>query len=72
MELIIKEPLYIMSKKDYATGERTLEGITLENREVNLQMILTFKNKDAADPDKNFLKLSGSYKVVLIPVDKEA
>jgi len=69
-QLQLKEPVYIMSRKDYATGERTFEGLILDNQAQNLQLILTFKNKE--DIGKDFLKLSKSYFVTLTPVEKEA
>jgi hypothetical protein len=72
MELKLKEPIYIMSRKDYATGERTFEGITLQNQEINTQLIITFKGKDKDVQDKDFLKLRESYYLSLIPIDKGA
>lgn len=60
MRLDIKEPVYIMSKKDYATGERTFEGICLNNQNVNVQLIITFKNKEDKI-QKDFFILGGQY-----------
>jgi len=65
MELILKEPIYIMSRKDYATGERTFEGIAVNNLDLNVQLIITFKSKNKEDLSKDFLKLSQSYNVIL-------
>jgi len=65
-QLELKEPVFILSKKDYATGEVTFEGVIVDNSKLNLQLILTFK--DPQDADKYFLKLSQKYKIYFIPV----
>jgi len=67
-QLILKEPIFIMARKEYATGEVTYEGTIIDNKELNMQVILTFKNKD--DENKNFLKLSKSYDIAFIPIEK--
>ena len=68
MELRINQLLFIMSKKDYATGERTFESLVINNEQMSVQLILTFKDKN--DPTKDLLKLSESYDLILSPVKK--
>jgi hypothetical protein len=68
-QLQLKEPVFIISRKDYATGERTLEGLILDNKIIQAQLIVTFKNGE--DEHKDFLKLSGKYFLTLTPVEQE-
>lgn len=49
MEIKLEKPLFILSKKYYAGGEVVIEFITLENKEDNAKIEMTFKNKEDAD-----------------------
>ena len=49
MEIRLVKPLYVLSKKYYAGGEVVIEFITLDNRDTNCKMEMTFKNKIDAD-----------------------
>ena len=66
--LILKDPLYILSKKYYAGGERTFEG-SINTDEMNVQLIMTFKGKNKDDISKNFLHLCDRYNLTLTIYD---
>jgi len=68
MILEIKEPIFVISKKDYATGERTFEAICVDNSKINLQRIVTFRDSEDL-ASKDFLKLGKDYKLLI--KDKE-
>ena len=64
MEIKLKEPLFVLSKKYYAGGEVVIEFIVLNNQKVNVVMTLTFKTKEEAD----IFELKKEYQVEFTPI----
>jgi len=48
----LDKPLFVLSKKEYASGETTIEFIITDNKETSVQMFMTVKDKMFADTFK--------------------
>lgn len=63
MQIILNQPLFVLSKKYYAAGEVVIEFITQDNKENNYRAELTFRNSAEAD----LFELGKEYQVSFQP-----
>lgn len=65
----INEPIWIASRKDYATGEVAFEGFIVDNKTVDMKIFLTFKHLVDAEKMKELIKLGKNYNITLSEVE---
>lgn len=62
-QIVIDQPFYILSRKEYASGEKTIEALISDNKTVHANLTLTFKdNPIVADS----FKLGKEYQIIFI------